>query len=125
MSLETVRIFSWETLPAEQVNPDIRRKFITGARTTLAQFWLRKGALIPEHAHESEQLSWVLEGRIRLIVAGESQTLGPGEVLRIPSNLPHSAEVLEDCHVADIFSPLRQDWLDRTDDYLRRSTARR
>jgi quercetin dioxygenase-like cupin family protein len=89
----------------------------------LAQIYLKKGAIVPLHEHESEQLTYVLQGAMRFMVGGEELTVRGGEVLAIPSNVPHQAEALEDTFELDLFSPVRQDWLDRTDDYFTRSPA--
>jgi quercetin dioxygenase-like cupin family protein len=98
------------------------RKLITGERMMLAHVYLKRGALVPLHSHENEQLTYILEGGLRFwIGADEAQVVDvmAGEVLVIPSNVPHKAEALADTLDVDIFSPPRQDWLDKTDDYLR------
>jgi len=80
--------------------------------------------VVPRHQHENEQITYVLEGalRFRLGAEGAQQVdVRAGEVLTIPSNLPHSAEALEDTLDVDIFDPPRRDWLDGTDQYLRQT----
>ena len=89
----------------------------------LAHVYLKKGAIVPGHSHENEQLTYILEGALRFwIGADEAEVIDvrAGEVLHIPSNVVHKAEALEDTLDVDIFSPPRQDWLDKTDEYLRR-----
>jgi quercetin dioxygenase-like cupin family protein len=113
-------------MPKEPVSNMIDRRLITGDRLMLAHIYLRKGCVVPKHAHDNEQLTYILEGalRFRLGEAGDEEVVvKAGEVLHIPSNLPHSAEALEDTLDVDVFSPPRQDWLDKTDAYLR-STQR-
>ena len=113
----------WNDHPAEQLNDKLERRYMTGEHMTLAQFHLSKGCLVPRHEHESEQFSYVLEGRLRFKLGadgGEVVEVAGGEVLLLPSHLPHSAEALEDSIVCDAFSPVREDWLKKTDDYLRR-----
>jgi quercetin dioxygenase-like cupin family protein len=99
------------------------RRLITGDRMMLAHVYLKKGCIVPEHSHENEQLTYILEGAL-LFTLGEEQnvevTVSAGEVLHLPSNYPHKAVALEDTLDVDIFSPPRQDWLDKSDDYLRR-----
>lgn len=113
--------YKWTTdIPKEQLNETIARKIVTGERAMLAQIFLVKGGVVPEHHHESEQLSYVLEGALRFTMEGREIAVVAGEVLVIPSHVPHSAVALEDTLSLDIFSPIRQDWLDKTDDYLRR-----
>ena len=109
-------------MPREQLNPLLERRLVTGDRMMLAHVYLKKGAIVPLHSHENEQITYILEGalRFRLGETGEQvQDVRAGEVLCIPSNLPHSAEALEDTLDVDIFDPPRRDWLDGTDSYLR------
>ena len=115
--------YRWDSMKKERVSDMLERRLITGDRMMLAQVYLKKGCIVPKHSHENEQITYILEGGLRFwIGADESQTLDvmAGEVLHIPSNVPHKAEALEDTLDVDIFSPPRQDWLDKTDDYLRR-----
>jgi quercetin dioxygenase-like cupin family protein len=113
----------WEDMPRERVNDLLERRLITGERMMLSHVYLKKGCLVPLHQHENEQLTYVLEGALEFTLgADRSRTLvvHAGEVLVIPSNLPHEAVALEDTLDVDVFSPPRQDWLDKTDAYLRR-----
>jgi quercetin dioxygenase-like cupin family protein len=82
-----------------------------------AQVYLKKGALVPTHAHESEQMTYVLQGALKFLIAGEEITVREGEVLHIPSWVDHQAEALDDTFELDLFSPVRQDWLDQTEGY--------
>ena len=112
----------WEALPREELNERIGRRMITGDRMMVAHIYLKKGAVVPKHHHHNEQITYVLDGalRFRLGENGDQEvTVRTGEVLTIPSNLPHTAEALEDTLDVDIFDPPRQDWLDGTDAYLR------
>jgi quercetin dioxygenase-like cupin family protein len=117
---EPVRLYRWDEIALEKVTEVISRKFITGHREMLAQVYLKRGAVVPMHSHDSEQLSYVLQGALRFLVGGESITVREGEVLHIPSWVEHQAEALEDTFELDMFSPIRQDWLDKTDDYFRK-----
>jgi quercetin dioxygenase-like cupin family protein len=115
--------YRWEEVPREAVNAELSRRLITGDRLMIAHVYLDKGCVVPKHSHENEQLTYILEGRLRFFL-GEDESdiveVGSGEVLHLPSNLPHKAEALEDTLDVDVFSPPRQDWLDQTDAYLRR-----
>ena len=119
MSARTVRLHRWDEIALEKVTEMLSRKIVTGEREMLAQVYLKRGCLVPMHSHEAEQMTYVLQGALRFLVGGEEITLREGEVLHIPSRIPHQAEALEDTFELDIFSPIRQDWLDHTDDYLR------
>ncbi|HYY51232.1 MAG TPA: cupin domain-containing protein [Myxococcales bacterium] len=112
----------WESMPTEQLNDRIGRRMITGDRVMVAHIYLKKGAVVPRHHHENEQITYVLEGALRFHLGenGEQQVdVRSGEVLTIPSNLPHTAEALEDTIDVDIFDPPREDWLSGNDAYLR------
>jgi quercetin dioxygenase-like cupin family protein len=121
--LEAIR-HRWEDIPKEQLKPDLARRLISTDRMMLAQVFLEKGCVVPTHAHENEQLTYILEGVLRFWL-GEDESVvldvAAGEVLHIPSNLPHKAEALETTLDVDIFCPPRQDWLDGSDAYLRRT----
>ncbi len=115
--------YRWESMPRERVTDLLERRLITGERMMLAHVYLKKGCIVPQHAHENEQLTYVLEGWLRLWVGDDLSRVfdvKAGEVLFIPSNVPHKAEAMEDTLDVDVFSPPRQDWLAKTDDYLRR-----
>jgi quercetin dioxygenase-like cupin family protein len=107
-------------LPVEQVNPLLDRQLVTGERSMLARIILRKGCIVPLHSHDNEQISYVLEGALKFLIQGQEIVVAAGEVLVIPSNVPHSAEALEDTVDLDVFCPPREDWLLGTDFYLRR-----
>lgn len=115
--------YRWSDIPREKVNDLLDRKLITGDRMMLAQVFLKKGCIVPKHHHDNEQLTYILEGSLRFKI-GEDQakevTVSAGEVLYIPSNVPHEALALEDTLDIDVFSPPRADWLDGSDSYLRK-----
>jgi quercetin dioxygenase-like cupin family protein len=116
MSLHTVRLYRWDEIALEKVTEMLSRKLVTGEKEMLAQIYLKSGCLVPNHSHESEQMTYVLQGALKFVLAGQEVTVREGEVLHIPSWVEHQAEALEDTFELDIFSPIRQDWLDRTED---------
>jgi unsaturated pyranuronate lyase len=115
--------YRWDDLPREELNPLLSRRLVTGGDLMIAHVYLKKGRLVPRHAHENEQLTYILEGclRFQLGEGDEQETVDvqAGEVLTIPRNLPHEAEALEDTLDVDVFNPPRADWLDGSDAYLR------
>src|SRR5262245_10090365 len=111
----------WSDIPSEQLNPATARRYLTGDRVTVARFELKRGGVVARHSHENEQVSCVLSGMLKFTLNGQEILVGSGEVLQIPSWLEHEVEVLEDTVVIDVFSPVRQDWIEKRDDYLRRS----
>lgn len=126
MTESRVRHERWNDIRREQVTDSIARRLFTGERMMLAHVYLDKGAIVPTHKHENEQLTWILEGALRFWIGEEGSddieelVVAAGEVLYIPSNVPHKAEALEDTLDIDVFSPPRQDWLDGTDTYFNR-----
>jgi quercetin dioxygenase-like cupin family protein len=122
MEQTQTQFYRWEDMPKERVSDSLQRRLITGDRMMLTHVYLDKGSIVPQHSHENEQLTYVLEGALHFWIGedgSEEVTVRAGEVLVIPSNVLHKAEALEDTLDVDIFSPPRQDWLDKTDDYLR------
>ena len=111
--------YTWDKIDKEVLSPTIARKIISGDKVMVAQVFLLKGAIVPEHHHESEQITYILEGALEFEIGGERLVVGKGQVLRIPSNVPHKAVALEDTLDLDVFSPIRHDWLKKDDAYLR------
>ncbi len=99
----------------------VNRKYITGERVTVAHFDLKRGSIVPRHAHENEQITQVMKGVLKFVIDGREIVLGEGDVLQIPGWMEHEVYVLEDTLAIDVFSPVRQDWIDKTDDYFRRA----
>ena len=114
--------YRWDDLPREQLKPDLGRRLIATERMMLAHVYLEEGCIVPTHAHENEQLTYILEGTLRFFLGEDGSDVvdvAAGEVLAIPSHLPHKAEALERTLDVDVFCPPRQDWLDGSDAYLR------
>src|SRR6185369_2420622 len=109
----------WDSLPEEQLSSGVRRRYLTTDRVTMARFALSRGAVVRMHSHENEQVSHVLSGVVRFTIAGETIVARAGDVLQIPSLAEHGVEIVEDAVVIDVFSPVRQDWIDDKDAYLR------
>ena len=118
-----VTFYRWDSMRKERVSDMLERRLITGERMMLAHVYLKKGCIVPKHSHENEQLTYILDGALKFWIGedgAEEITVSAGEVLLIPSGVPHKAEALEETLDVDVFSPPRQDWLDKKDDYLRR-----
>ena len=114
--------YRWDDLPREELNPLLGRRLITGDQMMIAHVYLREGCVVPKHEHINEQISYILEGRLRFFLGADGAEVvdvAGGEVLHIPANLPHAAEAIEDTLDVDIFHPPRRDWLDGSDAYLR------
>lgn len=116
-----VRHFAWSDIPEERVTDVISRKLITGDGMMIAQVFLRKDALVPQHAHHNEQITYILSGALHFYIGADRAQeviVRAGEVLHIPSHVPHEARALEDTLDVDVFNPPRQDWLNGTDNYF-------
>ena len=109
--MTTVRLHRWDEIALEKITEMISQKIVAGEREMLAQIYLKRGALVPMHTHESEQMTYILQGALKVVVDGEEITVREGEVLHIPSRVPHQAEALEDTFELDVFSPIREDWI--------------
>ncbi|NOT45845.1 MAG: cupin domain-containing protein [Acidobacteria bacterium] len=110
--MTTVRLHRWDEIALEKITEMSSRKIVSGSSVMVAQTYLKRGALVPLHAHESEQLSYVLQGALRVVVGVDEFVVREGEVLRIPAGEAHHAEALEDTLELDIFSPVRRDWVE-------------
>ena len=121
--MATATWYRWDDMPKETLSDTLARRLITGDQMMLAHVYLKKGCVVPKHSHHNEQLTYILEGALKFSLGengDEEVVVKAGEVLHIPSHLPHMAVAIEDTLDVDVFSPPRQDWIDKTDAYLRR-----
>jgi quercetin dioxygenase-like cupin family protein len=101
----------WLDLPQDQPLPLIARRRIIGANVMLSEVRLGKGFKVATHAHENEQMAIVISGEMRFGLGAEGSAdrreiiVRGGEVVHLPSNVPHSAEALADSVLIDVFSP--------------------
>jgi quercetin dioxygenase-like cupin family protein len=110
----------WHMIPLEDLNPLLQRQFVVGQEIMLARVLLKKGCIVPEHFHHNEQLTYIVEGALKFWIDNQEIVVHAGEVLCIPANMPHKAEAMEDTVDLDIFTPPRADWINKTDQYLRK-----
>jgi unsaturated pyranuronate lyase len=98
--------------PWIDIAPGIRRRTLTYG-TTMYQMIakLDAGSRMPQHKHPQEQILYILEGRMKLIVSGVPHELKGGESFYLASNVPHGVETIVDTMVLDTFSPPRGDYL--------------
>lgn len=109
----------WNEVEVESLNPLLGRQFVVGRDIMVARVLMKKGCIVPEHYHVNEQVTYILEGALRFWIDGKEIVVNAGEVLTIPSNMPHKAEALQDTVDLDVFSPPRRDWMEKDDRYLR------
>jgi len=112
--------YRWEDVPEERLSDLFSRKLVVGKNEMLALVTLKKGALVPAHKHESEQITFILKGALKFSIDGREIVVREGELLHLLGNMEHSATALEDTLDLDVFSPIRKDWLEGSDSYLRK-----
>ena len=95
---------------SREMIPGFTGKFVHSANMTFAHWEIKKGALLPAHSHEHEQVANMISGEFELTVAGERMLLQPGDVAIIPSNAIHSGVAITDCKIIDAFYPVREDY---------------
>jgi unsaturated pyranuronate lyase len=111
MTASPVRLYRWDEIALEKVTEMLSRKVVSGEREMIVQVYVKRGCLVPMHAHQSEQMTYVLQGAIKFVVGGEEITVREGEVLHIPAGVAHQAEALDDTFELDLFSPIRGEWI--------------
>lgn len=118
--IATMQTYHWDRVQKEQMSPVLARQVIHSDTMSIARVEMKKGCLVPEHKHHNEQISMVERGTMKFVLGGVEQLLHAGDILRIPPNVPHSAEAMDDSLVTDLFSPRREDWIAGDDAYLRK-----
>jgi quercetin dioxygenase-like cupin family protein len=108
---DLARLHRWDEIALEKITEMISRKIIPGDTMMLAHVYLKRGALVPMHEHPSEQMTYVLQGSLRCQVGPDEIIVHEGDVLHIPSGLPHQAEAMDDTLELDVFAPARPDWV--------------
>jgi len=116
-----LKYVQWQSVPVEDLNPLLQRHFIVGEDIMVARVLMKRGCLVPLHSHHNEQFTYILEGALKFWIDGQEIVVRAGEVLTIPRNMPHKAEALEDTVDLDVFNPPRADWINKTDQYLRKA----
>ena len=114
-----LKYIPWNQVAREPLNDKIDREMLHGDKLMLARVFMKKGAHVPKHQHHNEQVTYILEGALKFAIDGKEIVVKAGEVLCIPGNMPHEAWAVEDTLDLDVFTPPREDWLNKTDDYLR------
>lgn len=109
----------WAEIAGESLNPLLDRQFVVGTQTMVARVLLKKDCIVPTHSHHNEQVSYIESGALRFTIDGQDTVVRAGELLCIPPNVPHMAIALEDTVDIDFFVPPREDWINKSDSYLR------
>ena len=94
----------------KELAPGITGHYAHGDKSTFGYLELKKGSSVPLHHHTHEQITYIIEGQLDMIIGGVPCPLTEGMYHIIPSNMPHSATAPVDCKVIDVFNPLREDY---------------
>ena len=98
-------------LPGTKMLPGIERRAVWLDQVMITFFIFQPQAIVPEHAHENEQITVVTRGALELSVGGKTHILRAGDGVCIPANIAHSALVLDELTEAyDAWSPPRDDY---------------
>ena len=100
--IPAARRFSWDEISLDKVTEMVSRKEIRTDTDGLVQTYLKKGTLVPLHAHDGPQWIYVMQGVLAVTVGAEVQVLREGDVLRIAARVEHQAEALDDTFVLDV-----------------------
>jgi quercetin dioxygenase-like cupin family protein len=121
MASNSVTHTRWADVPTEALTDKIQRRYISTDRVTIAQFALSRGGVVHRHSHEQEQVTCVLSGALKFVTPDTEVIVRQGETIALAPWVEHQVDVLEDAMVIDVFTPVRQDWLMKTDDYFRKA----
>lgn len=102
---------SLKSTSSRELLPGFHGKMIHTTDMTLAYWNIKAGSVLPEHSHFHKQIAQVIEGQFELTVDGQVFLLGPGDILEIDGDVPHSGRAITDCVIHDIFLPVREDYL--------------
>ena len=94
----------------KEIFPGLKGKFVHGENISWAFWEVKKGAKVDLHKHPHEQIMHVVEGEFEFILDGEKMVCKNGDVIVIPSNIPHSGRALTKCVLMDVFSPVREEY---------------
>jgi quercetin dioxygenase-like cupin family protein len=97
-------------IPVKQTLPGFFGKMIHGDSSSLVFWDIKKGGISPEHHHVHEQITYIMEGELEMMIGGEKYLFKAGDFHVIPSHVPHSALAITDCKIIDTFSPARDDY---------------
>src|SRR5438045_8636595 len=111
---------NWESVPTEEVTPSMHRKIVSGEKLMIAKMKFKDGLVVPLHHHVHEQVTQLVSGKMRFWFGeNKEQTMDlfHGDVVVIPSNIPHEELMIVDVEEIDTWAPQLQDLLNKSDDY--------
>jgi quercetin dioxygenase-like cupin family protein len=99
-----------KNIKPKELVPGITGYYAHGSSMTFGYVELEKGSQVPMHQHIHEQITYIIEGELEMVIGGEQCLLTAGMFHIIPSNTPHSAIAKTDCKIIDAFSPVREEY---------------
>jgi quercetin dioxygenase-like cupin family protein len=112
-TLPAALVTDWSKVPAEHPAHGIKRQMVVGRNVMICRFTFDPYLVTPEHTHPHEQMTLVMKGRVKFFISGEERIVTAGDVLHFPPHNRHGATMLdEEVVLIDIFSPIREDFLD-------------
>jgi quercetin dioxygenase-like cupin family protein len=97
-------------LKPKELTTGIVGYYVHGEQSSFGLVELKEGSTVPGHQHTQEQITYILEGKLDMIIGSQPCLLEAGMYYVIPSNVMHSAVAITDCKVIDAFSPVREDY---------------
>jgi quercetin dioxygenase-like cupin family protein len=107
-------VTDWSRIKKEKPAPGIQRQMVVGENVMMVRFTFEPFLVTPEHTHPHEQMTLVVQGKVKFFIEGEVKIVSPGDVLHFPPHNRHGATMLdEEVVLIDIFSPIREDFLEK------------
>jgi quercetin dioxygenase-like cupin family protein len=105
-------VTDWSKIPVKKTAEGIERQMVVGQNVMMCRFRFAPFVITPEHSHPHEQMTLVVQGKVKFFISGEERIVSPGDVLHFPPDNRHGATMLdEEVILIDIFSPIREDFL--------------
>lgn len=101
----------FDDIEPKEIVPGFKARFIHTQGNTIGLWEVKAGCELPMHSHLHEQSSFVLEGTFEMTIGGHTRTLDTGSYALIPPHVPHMGRAITDCRLFDVFSPVREDYL--------------
>ena len=99
-----------KNIKPKELVPGITGYYAHGDKSTFGYVELKKGSSVPMHSHINEQITYMIEGQLDMVIGGIACSLTAGMYHIIPSNTPHSAIAITDCKLIDVFAPVREEY---------------
>ena len=105
-------VTDWKTVRVEQISKGIERQMVVGQKVMICRFRFDPFVVTPAHRHPHEQMTLVMQGKVKFTMEDEVRIVSAGDILHFPSNHWHGATMLdEEVVLIDVFSPIREDFL--------------